>query len=97
MPTDRLSLRLTAWGVVAMLPFLAACQTDLAAKEDGPQSKFGDANRHTMMAQVLDPDPQYDTLTPATSAEHAGQAIERYQKDAVKKPQRVSTQSGGGK
>ena len=44
------------------------------------------ANRATMAAQVVDPDPQYDTVNPPTSGEKAGQAGERYRKDAVKKP-----------
>lgn len=102
MPTDRPFFHVARWGVVALLPMLAACQTDLAAVGKDPKSEFGDANRQTMMAQVIDPDPQYDTLTPATSAEHAAQAIERYKADKVKQPPKVSsTQSigsgGGGK
>lgn len=99
MPIDQLNPRRARWAVMAALPLLAACQSDLAAIGKEPLSTFGEANRQTMMAQVVDPDPQYDTLNPATSAEHAGQAIERYQKGSVKKPERISTQSveGGGR
>lgn len=76
----------------------------LAGCEDGgikSASAFGEANRQTMMAQVVDPDPQYEFLDPATSGEHAAQAIDRYRKGAVKQPEKVtSTQissgSGGG-
>jgi hypothetical protein len=61
---------------------------------------FGEANRQTMMAQVIDPNPEYDTAVPVSSGEHAGQAIERYRKDQVKKPERSKTsnvgQSSGG-
>ncbi|ABD25958.1 hypothetical protein Saro_1517 [Novosphingobium aromaticivorans DSM 12444] len=61
---------------------------------------FGEANRQTMMAQVIDPDPQYEYADPETSGHHAQQAIERYRKDAVKKPEKVrtsnvATQAGG--
>jgi hypothetical protein len=58
--------------------------------------KFGEPNRVTMMAQVVDPDPQYDEPM-AGSGSSAAQAIDRYNKDAVKKPERVSsTQAKGG-
>lgn len=57
-------------------------------------SKFGDANRMTMAAQVVDPDPEYDTLNPPTSGEHSGQAAERYRTDKVKKPVSQSTTQG---
>ena len=60
----------------------------------GPElSHMGDANRMTMAAQVVDPDPQYETLNPPTSAEHAGQAAERYRTDKVKQPVRETVAS----
>ncbi len=92
MPFDRIR-----WAfVLAALPLLAACEHDFAGAGT-PKSNFGDANRQTMMAQVVDPDPQYDTINPPTSGEHAGQAGERYRNDKVKKPERVkSTGSVGG-
>lgn len=97
MNTDRARrLAPAALAVLAVLP-LAACEHDMAGTE--PLSTFGEANRQTMMAQVIDPDPQYEYLDPATSAEHAGQAVDRYRKDKVKKPERVSSTasvSGGG-
>ena len=52
---------------------------------------FGEANRQTFAAQVIDPDPQYETLVPETSADHAAQAAERYRKDQVKQPDQVRT------
>jgi len=54
---------------------------------------FGEANRMTYAAMVVDPDPQYDTPIPETSAAHAAAAIERYNKDNVKKPVREDTTS----
>lgn len=52
---------------------------------------FGEANRMTFAAMVVNPDPQYDTAIPPTSAQHAAAAIERYRNDAVKQPERVET------
>ncbi|WFL76629.1 hypothetical protein P7228_11555 [Altererythrobacter arenosus] len=56
---------------------------------------FGEANRATYAAMVVNPDPKYDTPMPATSAQHAAQAIERYRTDAVKKPERITTTEAG--
>jgi hypothetical protein len=70
---------------------LAACNHNYP----GPAaSNFGDANRMTMAAQVVDPDPEYDTLNPPTSGEHSGQAAERYRTDKVKQPVRTSSTQG---
>lgn len=98
MPIDRLHLGRAGWLALALLPLLSACETDNEAFGGKPLSTFGEANRQTMLAQVVDPDPHYDTAAPATSALHAAQAIDRYKADAVKKPQRISstTTSGGG-
>jgi hypothetical protein len=57
---------------------------------------FGEANRQTFAAQVIDPEPQYETAVPVSSGQNAANAIERYNKDAVKQPQRESTTSGTG-
>lgn len=92
MRTDRL-----AWLALAALPLLAACEHDMA--DAGGPSTFGEANRQTMLAQVVDPDPQYESLVPPTSGRHAADAIDRYRNDKVKKPDRVKSNqinSGGG-
>lgn len=71
---------------------LAACASGPNGQPymGGPDN-FGEANRVTMAAQVVDPDPAYDTAVPETYAEHAGQAAERYRTDKVKKPDKVRT------
>ena len=91
MPINR------TWVAIALLPMLAACNEHLVDMGP-PVSTFGEANRQTLAAQVIDPDPQYEFLDPATSAEHAAQAIERYRKGTVTKPERTSSTaiSGGG-
>jgi hypothetical protein len=74
---------------------LSGCETGFRDMK-GDVTTFGEANRQTMMAQVVDPDPQYDKPM-ETSAEHTGQAADRYHKDKVKKPERVrSTSATGG-
>ena len=82
---------------MAGLVLLGACEHTL--NEPANAAKFGEANRMTMMAQVVNPDPVYDQPM-RSSGESAAQAVERLRTDKVKKPERVrSTQvqgSGGG-
>ena len=78
--------------VLLATPPLAACVHD-GAGTGTPASSFGEANRQTMLAQVIEPDPQYEEATPPASAAKAGQAVERYRKDTVKKPERVRSTS----
>ena len=85
------------WLALAALPMLAACVHDGAGK--APLSTFGEANRQTMLAQVVEPDNQYDSAVPPASAGKAAQATDRYRKDVVKKPDRVrstTVSSGSG-
>ncbi|MEY4239528.1 MAG: hypothetical protein RL339_2129 [Pseudomonadota bacterium] len=73
-------------------PPLAACVHD-GAGTGTPASSYGEANRQTMLAQVIEPDNQYEEAVPPTNAGKAAQAVERYRKDAVKKPERVRSTS----
>ncbi len=52
---------------------------------------FGEANRQTFAAMVVDPDPQYDEDM-TTSGEVASDAVEAYREGEVEQPR----QSGGG-
>lgn len=93
MLTDR-----RCWLALAATAMLAGCEHG-PMELNNPGSPWGEANRQTFAAQVIDPDPRYDTLDPPTDAEHAAQAVERYRQDKVKKPERVTstqTSSGGG-
>lgn len=83
--------------ILALSCAATAC-TSVADKEFiGYQDPgFGEANRATFAAMVINPDPQYDNPIPPTSAEHAAQAIDRYRNDAVKQPERVNTQNANG-
>ncbi len=91
-------MRSDLWALAAAsLILLAGCATDGggALPYMGGPDNFGEANRQTMAAQVVDPDPVYDTAIPESHGEHAGQAVERYRLDKVKKPERIRTSSTG--
>lgn len=85
------------WLALVAVPLLGACVHDSAGT--APLSTFGEANRQTMLAQVVDPDPVYDSAVPPAHAGKAAQAVDRYRKDTVKKPERVrstTVSSGSG-
>lgn len=82
------------WLALAALPLLSACETGMAGMGE-PASTFGEANRQTMLAQVIDPEPQYEADA-TSSAQHAGQAVERYRTGKVKQPERVKVESASG-
>ena len=84
------TILLLAAGAVA----LSACS--LSSKTGRLEdTNFGEANKATFAAQVVDPDVEYEYLDPATSGEHAGQAIDRYRKGTVKRPERVRSTTTG--
>jgi hypothetical protein len=89
MNTDRIRhiRRLTLPGAVLAL---SAC-TQGFATGDHPVAEFGEANRQTMMAQVVNPEPHYDTLVPVTSADQAADAVDRYNTGQVKQPPSITT------
>jgi type IV pilus biogenesis protein CpaD/CtpE len=72
---------------------LAACQStgNDGLPYLGGRDNFGEANRMTMATQVVDPDPVYTEPMSESPAEHAAQAVDRYRKDKVKKPDRTRT------
>lgn len=71
---------------------LGGCGTTNVLQEPG-DSVFGEANRQTMMAQVINPEPVYDEPM-TTSGEHAANAVERYRNDQVPDPSSQSTTRG---
>lgn len=71
----------------------SAC-AEHALLEQSYDAHFGEANRQTMMAQVVNPDPVYPEEM-ATSGDHAADAIERYREDKVKQPESIRTTNVG--
>ncbi|AZI38140.1 hypothetical protein EGO55_05175 [Caenibius tardaugens NBRC 16725] len=90
-------MRRGLWAVAAT-SLLAGCASVPSIFEQPGDAAFGEANRQTMMAQVIDPDPVYDGPM-VTSGDHAADAIDRYRTDTVKQPETISTTenlTGGG-
>ena len=71
---------------------VSGCTTNALTEQTG-DLKFGDANRHTMRAQVIDPDPVYTNAAQSSGA-HAADAVERYRTDKVKQPDAIRTTDG---
>ena len=72
---------------------LSGCQTNW--HEELGAAEFGEPNRQTYAAMIVNPDPVYDEPL-ATSAEKASDAVERYRNDAVKQPESIRSTSGAG-
>jgi type IV pilus biogenesis protein CpaD/CtpE len=85
-------LTLAATGALALTGCAQTWSTSAGEIED---ADFGEANRQTFAAMVIDPEPVY-TEELMTSGDHAQQAIERYRTDQVKQPERVRTGTPGG-
>lgn len=88
---------LSRGAVLGLVLVLGGCEHSMGDKT-AAAAKFGEANRMTMAAQVVNPDPQYDQPL-AGSGDSAAQAVERWRTDRVKKPEKVrstQSQSGGG-
>lgn len=85
---------------IAILGFaavvLAGCSVEDKEFLGFQEPSWGEANRATMAAQVINPNPEYDTLVPETSAETGSAAVDRYREGNVKQPERVDTRNGDG-
>lgn len=71
---------------LALLAQSACVGPDGAVLGVHEQDNFGEANRQTFAAQVIDPAPVYDEPYLGENGDKAAQAIERYRTDKVKKP-----------
>lgn len=78
--------------VTAVLLAGAGCTQSIYDQPGDAQ--FGEANRQTMMAQVVDPDPVYTEPAPA-SGHLAAEAIQRYRDGEVKQPDTIRTTNVG--
>lgn len=80
--------------VLALLAALPGCAHSPLYQKPG-DSTFGEANRETMMAQIINPDPSYPTAM-TYSGEHAQQAVQRYREGKVKQPDTVQSAGVSG-
>lgn len=66
----------------------------------GKADNFGEANRQTFAAMVINPNPEYDEPMAPGDGERAAQAIERLRTGKLKMPERQNLsavgKSGGG-
>jgi type IV pilus biogenesis protein CpaD/CtpE len=70
------------------LAALSACSSTGSMSLNGKADNFGEANRQTFAAQVINPNPVYDEPYVGGSGDKAAQAIERYRTDKVKAPEK---------
>ncbi|WP_164843926.1 hypothetical protein [Croceicoccus ponticola] len=78
---------------IALVACLAGCATYGGPQGQFDPEDFGEANRMTYAAMVVDPDPEYAEPMEG-SAEHAADAIEAYREGSVEEPEQVkSTQT----
>jgi len=78
--------------LILVLGSLSACVHDMD-QAMGHDPTWGEANRRTMAAQIVDPEPDYSFVEMESSAEHAVSAVERYRTDDVKQPEKVEIES----
>ena len=82
-------MRRLSLAVMLIAPALAGCTAN--------DPTFGGAVRSNYAMQVINPDPQHEgTLVEGGEGTRSAAAIERYRKDAVKKPATISTTAGSG-
>lgn len=81
-----------AQGIVAlvMVVFVAGCTTTGEASSLAKHDNWGEANRQTMAAQIINPNPVYDGPL-MTSGGQVAAALERYRTGQVKQPERQKT------
>lgn len=79
----------------SLLAATACVNTDGRVDLTPSDPTWGDANRATMAAQVIDPSPEYDTPIPPTSAANAVRAADAYREGRVEQPERIKTTDGG--
>lgn len=86
----------TDFGRLAISALLAAALAGCATTDRTRmvRDNWGEANRQTMAAQIIDPAPQYDTAM-TTSGDQVAGAIERYRTDKVKQPEKIKTSKVG--
>lgn len=81
---------------IAVLALAACTGLDGSTLGVNQPDNFGEANRQTFAAQVIDPAPVYDDVLIGGSGDKAAQAIERYRTDKVKQPERQRITKIGG-
>ena len=79
---------------LGLLAGLAGC-TSTGDLKLGAADNWGEANRQTFAAQIINPAPEYTEPFAPSSGAQAAQAIERYRTDKIKQPERQSLSNIG--
>ncbi|MFM5895541.1 MAG: hypothetical protein ACKOQM_14075 [Novosphingobium sp.] len=79
---------------ITMTVLVAGCAATDHGVHAAAIDNFGEANRQTMAAQIIDPKPEYDAPAMTTGTQVAG-ALARLRADNIKKPERTQTSSSG--
>lgn len=100
MPIDFSRFRpgLSAGAALSLALALAGCAGGGTPVTLAPDSNWGEANRQTMAAQIVNPAPHYDSDMAEGSGDQAAMAVARYRTGRVKQPDQVhsSTVVSGG-
>lgn len=86
-----MTTRFIAVGVICI--GLSACAEHSLLEGPGDAS-FGEANRQTMMAQVINPEPEYETDMQGNGQRTAA-AVQRYREGKVTQPDGIRTTNVG--
>ena len=84
------------FGAVATLAVGACTNNDGRMDLTQADPSWGEANRATMAAQVIDPAPEYENPIPPTSASNAVRAADAYRAGEVEAVERISTTEEDG-
>ena len=80
---------------ILMTVLVAGCAATDGGVRTARQDNWGEANRQTMAAQIIDPSPDYGNVAMTTSGDQVAAALNRYRTGQVKKPERVKTSTIG--
>ena len=79
----------------AALAMLAGCASTGGMARTAKADNWGEANRQTMAAQIINPAPDYGDAPLTTTGDQVAAAITRYRTGQVKKPERNKTSTVG--
>ena len=80
---------------ILMMVFVTGCAATDGGVRTARQDNWGEANRQTMAAQIIDPSPDYGDVAMTTSGDQVATALNRLRTGQVKKPERVKTTNVG--
>jgi hypothetical protein len=76
---------------VFIMVFLASCAVAPGGVATVNHDNWGEANRQTMAAQIIDPSPDYGDTPMLTSGDQVAGALARFRTGQVKQPERTKT------